>query len=63
MEDNVEVYAKCPHCQCGLEYQDHLGMDFDDIYIFVNWSVFCPNCQRTFVIAEDYKMVERRFVE
>ena len=63
MVDNVEVNPKCPHCETRLEYHDRLSTDFDDIYCFINWSVFCPNCQRTFVIAEDYKMVERRFVE
>lgn len=63
MKDNIEIYPKCPYCQCDLEYHDRLSTDFDDIYCFINWSVFCPECQRTFVISEDYKMVERRFVE
>ena len=61
--ENIDVYAKCPHCNVELEYHDQLSVDYDDMYYFVNWSVFCPQCQRTFVIAEDYKLTDRRFVD
>ena len=63
METNVETYPKCPHCQCDLEYFDQLSTDYDDTYYFVNWSAFCPQCQRTFIFVEDFKLVDRRFLE
>lgn len=63
MTDNIEVNPKCPYCEEQLEYRYKISIDFDDIYCFINWYVLCPHCQRAFVIAEDYKMVERRFVE
>ena len=56
----MEAYAKCPKCQCELEYQEQLSMDYDDMYYFINWECVCPQCQRTFNVAEDYKLVERR---
>ena len=56
----IDVYAKCPKCHCDLEYHDMLSTDYDDMYYFVNWSAFCPQCQRTFTIAEDFKLTERR---
>ena len=40
--ENIDVYAKCPHCNVELEYHDQLSVDYDDIYYFVNWSAFCP---------------------
>ena len=60
MSNNVETYPKCPYCHCELEYGDELSNDYDDIYYFVNWSGFCPECQRTFSIAEDFKLEDRR---
>ena len=63
METNVEVYPKCPHCNVDLEYHDQLSTDYDDMYYFVNWSAFCPQCQRTFFFREDFKLVERKFLE
>ena len=63
METNVETYPKCPHCQCDLEYHDQLSTDYDDVYYFVNWSAFCPQCQRTFIFVEDFKLVNRKFLE
>ena len=60
MSNNVETYPKCPHCHCELEYGDELSNDYDDIYYFVTWSGFCPECQRTFSIAEDFKLEDRR---
>lgn len=62
METNVETYPKCPHCGVELEYHDVLSTDYDDMYYFVNWSAFCPQCQRTFTFVEDFKLVERRFL-
>ena len=62
MTENIDVYAKCPHCQCDLEYRDQLSVDYDDMYYFVNWSAFCPQCQRTFAFVEDFKLVGRRFL-
>ena len=60
MSKNVDAYPKCPHCHCELEYGDELSNDYDDIYYFVTWSGFCPECQRTFSIAEDFKLEDRR---
>ncbi len=63
METNVEIYPQCPHCQCDLNYLDQLSTDYDDAYYFVNWSAFCPQCQRTFSFVEDFRLVERRFLD
>ena len=62
METNVETYPKCPHCKVDLEYHEPLSTDYDDMYYFVHWSAFCPQCQRTFTFVEDFKLVERRFL-
>ena len=62
MTENIDVYPKCPHCKVGLEYHNQLSVDYDDMYYFVNWSAFCPQCQRTFTFVEDFKLVERRFL-
>lgn len=59
--DKVLPYAKCPHCECDIDYTKQTSIDFDDMYCFVNWEGFCPQCQRTFTFSEDYKLVERRF--
>ena len=61
-EPLVDVYPKCPHCNVELEYHDQLSTDYDDMYYFVNWSAFCPQCQHTFTFVEDFKLVERRFL-
>ena len=61
--ENVDIYPKCPHCNVALEYHDQLSTDYDDMYYFVNWSAFCPQCQRTFLFREDFKLVERKFLE
>lgn len=61
--EEIKVYAECPHCKIDLEYHDQLSVDYDDMYYFVTWSAFCPQCQRTFLIREDYKLVERKFIE
>lgn len=63
MENNVDTYAKCPKCKCNLDYIEQTSVDYDDMYYFVNWEGFCPQCQQTFVFAEDYKLVERRFIK
>ena len=60
--ENVDIYPKCPHCHCEIEYGDELSNDYDDAYYFVSWSGFCPECQRTFTFSETFKMVERRFL-
>ena len=57
----MDTYPKCPHCHVDLEYFDQLGTDYDDIYYFVTWSAFCPQCQRTFTFTEDFKLVDRTF--
>lgn len=62
MTENIDIYPKCPHCKVDLEYHDQLSTDYDDAYYFVNWSAFCPQCQRTFTFVEDFKLVERRFL-
>ena len=59
---NVDIYPKCPHCDTELEYFEQLSTDYDDAYYFANWSAFCPKCQRTFAFVEDFKLVERRFL-
>ncbi len=63
MTENIEVYPKCPHCDCDIEYCDELSNDYDDAYYFVSWSGFCPQCQRTFSFRETFKLVERRFLD
>lgn len=62
MINEVEIYPKCPHCQIELEYHDLLSTDYDDMYYFVNWSAFCPQCQRTYTFVEGFKLVGRRFL-
>ena len=57
----MDIYAKCPHCDCELERFQKLSDNYDDQYYFVNWSAFCPQCQNTFAFVEDYKIVGRRF--
>jgi len=59
---NVETYGKCPLCHVDLEYHDQISVDYDDMYYFVTWSAFCPQCQRTFIFVEDFKLVGRRFL-
>ena len=58
----IDIYPKCPNCHSDLEYRDRLGDDYDDMYHFVNWSAFCPECQRTFTFCETFKLVERSFL-
>lgn len=60
--ENIDIYAKCPHCNVELDYQKELSVEFDDAYYFVNWSAFCPQCQRTYTFVEDYRLVERQFL-
>lgn len=60
--NEFDVYAKCPHCGTDLDYEEQLSTDYDDMYYFVNWSAFCPKCQRTFTFVEDFKLVGRRFL-
>ena len=59
----IEVYPTCPHCGADLDYGEQLSTDYDDIYYFVNWSAFCPKCQRTFTFVEDFKLADRRFLD
>ena len=61
--ENLDVYPKCPYCHCDIEYGNKLSDDYDDVYYFVNWSAFCPQCQRTFTFVEDFKLVGRRFLK
>ena len=61
--EELKPYAECPKCHCDLEYHDQLSTDYDDMYYFINWSAFCPRCQRTFILVEDFKLVDRRFLE
>ena len=63
MANELEIYPKCPHCRVDLEYVDQLSTAYDDIYYFVNWSGFCSQCQRTFYFVEDFRLVERRFID
>ena len=60
--EEVKAYAECPHCKIDLEYHDQLSTDYDDAYYFVKWSAFCPQCQRTFIFTEDFKLVGRQFL-
>lgn len=60
--EEVKTYPECPHCNVNLEYHDQLSTDYDDMYYFVSWSAFCPQCQRTFLFREDFKLVERKFL-
>ena len=62
MTENIDAYAKCPKCKCDLEYIEQTDFDYNDMYYFVSWEGFCPQCQQTFVFVEDYKLVERRFL-
>lgn len=61
--ENFNTYPKCPHCQCDLEYDGQLSTDYDNIYYFVKWSAFCPQCQRTFTFVEDFKLIDRHFLD
>lgn len=63
MTENFDTYPKCPHCHCDIEYGDLLGYDYDDTYYFANWDAFCPQCQRTYTFVEDFKLVDRRFLD
>ena len=63
METNVETYPKCSHCHCDIDYGDELNNDYNDMYYFVTWSGFCPQCQRTFTFVENFKLVNREFLE
>ena len=58
----MDIYPKCPHCDIELEYHEQISADYDDIYYFVTWSAFCPQCHRTYTFCEDYRLVERRFL-
>lgn len=63
MEDNIEVYPKCPHCQVDLEDYDQIDTDYEaNGNYFVTWAAICPQCQRTFLFREDFKLVERKFI-
>ena len=50
----------CPYCGGRFLNWDGPEWDVDDIYAFMQWGVTCRECQRTFLVAEDYKCVERR---
>lgn len=60
---NVETWPTCPKCGMNLDYEEQISTDYDDIYYFVNWSAFCPNCQRSYHFSETFKLVERRFLD
>jgi hypothetical protein len=61
--EEVKAYPECPHCHVPIEYIEQISSDYDDMYYFVNWSGLCRQCQRTFLFREDFKLVERKFVE
>lgn len=56
----VAITPKCPKCNGDILYDERVSTDFDDAYCFINWIAHCEQCQRTFALAEDYKIVERR---
>ena len=61
--ENFDIYPKCHHCHCDIDYGDVISDQYDDAYYFVNWEGFCPECQRTFTFVEDFKLVGRRFLD
>ena len=57
---DTEQKTVCPYCGGESLDWNNPEWDVDDTYCFMQWNVFCHDCQRTFFIAEDYKCVERR---
>lgn len=57
----IDIYPKCPHCQCELEMYEHYG-EYQDDMLVQEQHFECHKCHRIFARTAVYKLIKTEWI-